>query len=181
MAELYIPVTSMPPASMPTRPPEGDPEPQAPPPRPPVCRDLDELVPEFRARVESMLRRLEAADWRPQVWETLRTPERGRWLKASGRSRNGHRSMHVYRCAVDVICRLHKWRCHSHGCGFFEALGEAAEAEGLYWGGRWRTLVDKPHVQAVAVRRQAAVRRGADVASLMRRRPTSPNTRGRPA
>lgn len=126
-----------------------------------------------------MLRRLEAADWRPQVWETLRTPERGRWLRASGRSKSGHRSMHVYRCAVDVICRRHKWACHSYGCGFFEALGEAARAEGLYWGGDWKSFVDKPHVQAVAVRRQGAVRVGADVASLMRRSPATTDTPSR--
>jgi hypothetical protein len=164
--ELYIPVVSLPPATMPTRPPEGDPEPPA---RPPVTRDLAELVPAFRERVERMLRALEAADWRPMVWETLRTPERGRWLRASGRSRNGHLSMHCHRAAVDVICRLHRWDCDERGCGFFDALGAAAEAERLCWGGRWRTFVDRPHVQAVSTRKQRAVRAGADVALLMRR------------
>src|SRR3990167_7625545 len=31
--------------------------------------------------------------------------------------------------------------------GPWDLLGEVAEAEGLEWGGRWKSLVDKPHVQ----------------------------------
>lgn len=29
----------------------------------------------------------------------------------------------------------------------YEAIGPAAEARGLVWGGRWRSPVDKPHVE----------------------------------
>lgn len=172
--EVYVPVTLVPPARPGIHaPPEADPKPPPHRRRPPVVRDLEELAPAFRERLELVLERLRAKGHQPRVWETYRTPDRGRWLRKSGRSRNGHRSMHVFRAAADIICARHKWDCHKHGCSFFEDLGAAVAAEGLYWGGNWRTIVDKPHVQAVPVgRKQGLVRAGVEVATLMRPRPT---------
>lgn len=166
-AEVYVPISYAPPATGVHRPPEGDPQP--PRKRPPVVRDLDALVHPFRVRLEAVLERLERQGYAPRVWETIRTAERGDWLKARGKSKNGRLSMHSYGAAADVICRAHRWDCHAHGCDFFEALGRAVHREGLYWGGDWRTFRDKPHVQAVAVRDQNRVRRGEPIDPLMRR------------
>lgn len=179
MGDFYaVPFELRPPAKVPpeARPPEADLRPPPARQRPPVCRDLAELAPAFRERLERVLEQVEAQGYRTRVWETLRTPERGAWLKARGRSQSGRRSMHCLRAAADVICRRHRWDCDVHECRFFEALGRAARRAGLFWGGDWRTIVDQPHIQAISVADQDELRRvarqGGDlegaIAELMR-------------
>lgn len=146
-------------------PPEADPRPPAK--RPGITRSLDALQWLFRVRLEAVLADLAEQGYRPRVWETLRTKLRGAWLMLKGRSRNGDRSMHIYGVAADIICRDHMWDCHKHGCGFYAALGKTVRKHGLYWGGDWRTMVDKPHVQAIAVRDQNRIRRAEDVAAVL--------------
>jgi len=163
VAERYVSAWVAPSATPP--PPEADPQPPAR--RPPVQRALDVLEPLFRRRLESMIGDLAGRGYRPRVWETLRTPERGDWLEERGRTRNGRRSMHVYGVAADIICREHMWDCHRHGCDYYAEQGRAARRAGLYWGGDWRSMRDYPHVQAVAVGDQARVRRADDVAALL--------------
>jgi len=131
--------------------------PARPPRRPPVVRDLTKLHPAFQPKIEGLLEALEALGTPARLWETLRTPKRGEWLKAQGRSRNGARSMHIFGLAADVICAAHRWRC-PRSCGFFSNVGEVARGEGLTWGGDWTTIVDRPHVQLVRVGEQGTVR-----------------------
>ena len=164
MIERYAPFTLL--AAGVVQPPEADPEPPPATGRPPVVRSLDALAWPFRHRVQTMLRELRTTH-EPLVWETLRTQERGDWLKARGRSKNGNRSMHTLGAAVDVICMRHRWACSKHDCDFFAALGAAAKNAGLYWGGDWRSFVDKPHVQAVPVRQQNRLRRADDVPAFL--------------
>ena len=114
------------------------------------------LVPAFWERLESALRALKGQGYHPLVWETLRSRARAEQLAAKGTGVAD--SMHLYGVAADVICGVHQWDCRRHHCGFFEAFGAAAEDAGLTWGGRWRR-VDLPHVQAVPVRLQTALRR----------------------
>lgn len=119
---------------------------------------LSLLLPSFRVRVEEMLAAMKKRGFEPLVWETLRTPERAEMLSKEGKSKNGARSMHVsadgFSAAVDVICAKRKWE-HPE---FFKALGEEARKLGLSWGGDWATFKDLPHVQAIAVKEQAAFR-----------------------
>jgi peptidoglycan L-alanyl-D-glutamate endopeptidase CwlK len=117
------------------------------------------LAPAFRAKLEAVLSALRAVGHDPIVHETMRSQARAQQLVADGKSKaKGGLSMHCYGIAADVICGRHRWDCHKHKCDFFEAYGVTAEKHGLTWGGRWRTLVDKPHVQAVPVRLQNKVR-----------------------
>ena len=125
----------------------------------PPQSDTGLLVHAFRERLERALLVVRGQGYRPMVFETLRSRDRAQELVKSGKSmaKDGL-SMHCYGVAADVICGDHQWDCRRHQCAFFDALGTAAEDAGLTWGGRWRNLVDLPHVQAVPVRCQKAIR-----------------------
>jgi hypothetical protein len=126
------------------------------------------LVPAFRAAVTALAERLRAAGYKPRLFETYRSPKRAQELVAAGKSRaKGGLSMHCYGMAADIICSVHLWSCAEHGCGFYEALGAEARKLGMTWGGDWdgdgvtreQREHDLPHVQAVPIDAQAAVRR----------------------
>ena len=113
------------------------------------------LLPEFRSRVELLLNRLTAAGFEPVLFETYRSPERAAALAKRGTGIA--LSMHCLAAAADIICRRHKWDCGKNDCQFYEQLGKHAEHVGIYWGGLWKTR-DLPHVQAIPVNKQAALR-----------------------
>jgi hypothetical protein len=136
-----------------------------------IYRDLGLLVPQLQQRVIAMVATLEAAGYAPRVWETYRTVRRCEMLKARGSSQSGTRSLHRFGAACDIVCARHLWGCGKAGCDYFVAQGVAARASGLYWGGDWRSFVDRPHVQIVAVRHQNLIRRADDVAALLEQRP----------
>lgn len=113
--------------------------------------DISLLLPSFRRRVEKLLERMRARGFTPVLRDGYRTPK-----QAAANARRGtgiRQSMHCYGAAADIICGHHGWN-HPE---FFRALGQEAERLGLIWGGRWRSR-DFPHVQAVRVRDQNALR-----------------------
>jgi hypothetical protein len=122
----------------------------------PICRDLGELTPCFRQRVEVLLSRLAARGLSVQVWETYRSPARVKLLTARGTG--SARSVHPYGVAVDIVER-DKTPWHANQPGLWEAIGEEAERLGLVWGGRFRSRSDRPHVQALETRYDRAVAR----------------------
>ena len=96
------------------------------------------------------------AGGRPEwPFESLRTPERQTYLFGFGRTYDDGRgivtraksydtSWHGFGLALDIVERdATPWDAPE---GFWTTLGEAAEAEGLVWGGRWLKR-DRPHVQ----------------------------------
>jgi peptidoglycan L-alanyl-D-glutamate endopeptidase CwlK len=121
--------------------------------------DTGLLVPAFRERLERALLVVRGQGYSPVVIETLRSRDRAAELVKTGKSmaKDGL-SMHCYGVAADIICGDHQWDCRRHQCAFFDVLGAAAEDAGLTWGGRWKNLVDLPHIQAVPVRLQKAIR-----------------------
>lgn len=109
--------------------------------------DVRLLLPSFQPYVYELVRRLRADGYDPCVRDTLRTK-----AEAANYARLGTgsaRSIHCDGAAADLICQEHHWECAGHGCDFFKALGQHARALGLWWGGDWKTRVDRPHVQAV--------------------------------
>lgn len=131
--------------------------------------DLKFLLPHFRTKVELVLTQLAARGYTPQVWETLRSVE-----KAAENARKGvgsANSLHIWGGAVDIICKNHKWGCFKQSpiCGFFDELGQIARANGLFWGGDWKSR-DCPHVQAVPVAEQRAFRAAKDRDGYLRAR-----------
>ena len=79
---------------------------------------------------------------------TYRSPDEQTRLVNEGKSRAlPGQSLHNYEpaYAFDVAFRVGSgltWEFH-----WFEKWGELAESIGLEWGGRWKHLVDGPHVQ----------------------------------
>lgn len=124
------------------------------------------LQPAFRAAVVSLLERLRSEGHEPVLHETYRSPARAAELSKKGTGIA--LSMHTLGVAADVICARHRWSCREHGCGFYDALGAAAESLGMTWGGRWRKR-DYPHVQGIPVAVQARARRStsSQVAELL--------------
>lgn len=124
-----------------------------------AAADLSRLLPAFQPLASQLLEALRERDFSPVPRSTARTAAQA---AANARVGTGIRnSLHLYGAAVDVICGEHGWSCRTHGCAFFEALGEVAESLGLVWGGRWHRKgrgPDMPHVQCVALHDQDAFR-----------------------
>lgn len=124
------------------------------PPEPPVCRDPEKLNPEFRARAARVLERLKAAGTPFHYGETLRSVERQQWLF---RYRKGatkcdgikNLSRHQSGNAADVYPDGFK-AIPPHEHPVWNALADAAEAEGLESGHRWGW--DSPHIELVTKR-----------------------------
>ena len=49
--------------------------------------------------------------------------------------------------AVDIIDKRWAWGDEAEENGFWQALGKAGKAEGLFWGGDWRRFKDWAHLQ----------------------------------
>lgn len=134
----------------------------------PTSSSLDDLDPEASARVSRVLAALLSAGWSPLVHETYRSPERQEHLASLGRSRVSKDGAHQERRAVDVVdgatvaghlnlwgASLDSWGLtpeqveerKAHAEAFFQALGSAARAEGLTWGGGWTSFYDPAHIE----------------------------------
>lgn len=111
-------------------------------------------APGFVAAVMRTLARLDGG--RTELpFEWLRTAERQAYLYGHGRDYSDGRgivtrassallSWHGFGLAVDVVEKdATPWDAPM---SFWQELGEAGEAEGLAWGGRWHTP-DWPHLQ----------------------------------
>ncbi len=138
-----------------------------------VYAGLDGLDSDFRGRLEDTLSTLESMGYEPMLYETLRTEERGEYLKEKGVSQLGSRSLHVTGLAADIIDgRSHpdrsgqivgwgSWSTDSSvstktagdytaahmADEFWDALASVAEENGLEAGHNWVSFVDSPHIQ----------------------------------
>lgn len=85
-----------------------------------------------------------------EPFETLRSHDRQVAVLSSGQSKTSI-SYHLFGLAVDIwfslpnggwptASQLNAWPC-------WQQLGEMGEAFGFEWGGRFATLVDRPHFQ----------------------------------
>lgn len=92
----------------------------------------------------------ESTGWTVYIFEGKRTKDRQAKLVEQGRSLTMN-SRHLTGDAVDI------WFKDENGDPvppdevpptYYEALGELGEEIGFTWGGRWTSLVDKPHFEA---------------------------------
>ncbi len=130
--------------------------------------DITLLLPSFQAPVQKLLDRMRDLGYSPILFDGLRTAAEA--LRNAKRGTGVVQSMHLYGCAADIICEDHLWSCKDKKCKFFTKLGQEAEALGLVWGGRFKKKVlragkwvvvegyDQPHVQAIPVSAQNAMR-----------------------
>lgn len=127
----------------------------APPPEVPASNDVSKLNPRFRAALMRALEEMRKAGFDPVISETIRTPERQRFLYGFGRAYDDGRgtvtnsidaehTWHGFGLAADIISKSMGWEAPE---AFWNALGAAARDEGLAWGGDWPQFKDRPHVQ----------------------------------
>ncbi len=135
------------------------------------AKKLDSLDKDLRKKVERVLDNLKGEGFKPKIVYAWRSVEVQRQLVAQGHSKvrfSFHNAQYkngrprAY--AADIIDRRWAWSDAAMDNGFWAALGRIAKAEGLFWGGDWRSFKDWAHVQAHPNSRLAEIRRQSGVA-----------------
>ena len=117
-------------------------------------KKLSSLDKRMRSKIVRVLDALNAAGFRPKIFFAWRSVAVQLEIVAKGHSRvrfsfhnaqkkNG--TPNAY--AVDIIDKRWAWNDEAEDNGFWAALGKAGKAEGLYWGGDWRSFKDWAHLQ----------------------------------
>lgn len=135
------------------------------------AKKLDSLDTSLRKKVERVLANLTAEGFKPKIVYAWRSVEVQRQLVAQGHSKvrfSFHNAQYkngrprAY--AADIIDRRWAWSDAAMERGFWDALGRIAKAEGLFWGGDWRSFKDWAHVQAHPNSKLAEIKRQSGVA-----------------
>ncbi len=125
---------------------------------PRIDRDPAKLDPEFRRIVEVMLAELLRDHWLYGIQEGFRTVERQAFIYEQGRTRTGpivtqkdgvtRLSNHQSGRAADIYPKRNGMFYIPRADALeWVKLGEAAERNGLIWGGRYPRMKDMPHVE----------------------------------
>jgi peptidoglycan LD-endopeptidase CwlK len=106
------------------------------------------IHPELQAKVKIILAGLEAKGWQPRVAEGCRTLDQQKEKVRLGYSKTLN-SKHLRGLAVDIIDKRYGW----HGPAaklsfqFWKDYGTLCKAQGLTWGGDWKSFPDVAHCQ----------------------------------
>ena len=125
-----------------------------------VMRGIDKLHPELQICVNKFLEECKKQGLNVLITETLRTQEEQEALYAQGRTKpgnivtnaRGYQSPHCWGVAFD-FCRNVKGKEYDNSDKFFDKVGEIAKSifdnteYDLFWGGDFKTFVDKPHIE----------------------------------
>lgn len=119
-----------------------------------MSRDKTLLHPELQEIVQQFEAKCKAAGLNVLVTETFRTKAEQDALYAKGRTAPGNivtncrypNSPHCWGVAFD-FCRNVRGREYDDSDGFFKKCGEIGKSLGLFWGGDFRSFVDKPHLE----------------------------------
>jgi len=117
-------------------------------------KKLSSIDSRLRKKTVRVLDALKADGFKPKIFFGWRSVAVQRRLVEEGNSRvsfsfhnaqkkNG--TPNAY--AADIIDKRWAWTKQAEQRGFWDALGQAAKDEGLYWGGNWRTFRDVAHIQ----------------------------------
>lgn len=117
-------------------------------------KKLSSLDKRMRGKVVRVLGTLKAEGFKPKIFFAWRSVAVQLEIVAKGNSKvrfsfhnaqkkNG--TPNAY--AVDIIDKRWAWSDKAEENGFWEVLGKAGKAEGLYWGGDWRSFKDWAHLQ----------------------------------
>jgi hypothetical protein len=131
----------------------------------PQEKKLASLEPTFRPKIERVIAKLKADGFQPKIvfgWRSVQVQAR---LKREGKTKVSFSFHNAQKrdgtpnaWAVDIVDTRWSWNepdCHK----FFRALGAAGKAEGLVWGGDWKTFRDWAHLQGRQNKELAAVKR----------------------
>ncbi len=139
---------------------EGDPA------RWPAEKKMSSMKPELAVKVRQVLAALTAKGFQPKVFYGWRSVTVQAKLFAEGKSKvkfSFHNAQlpdgtpNAY--AADIIDARYAWTAEAESSGFWKALGVAAKAQGLVWGGDWVSFRDWAHVQLVANSELAKVKK----------------------
>ncbi len=113
-----------------------------------VDNSLSSLVPEMKQKVMNVIDFLKIHNIPLELFETGRTLDRQKVLKAKGYSKT-LKSKHLTGEAADFVVYLDgKWSWDYDRYKIcYVMFGTVAKHFGLEWGGDWRTFKDYPHVQ----------------------------------
>jgi peptidoglycan L-alanyl-D-glutamate endopeptidase CwlK len=116
---------------------------------------LQQLHPALASAVRAVVADLAARGIVVEVVQGLRTYQEQDELYAKGRTKpgpivtqaRGGQSNHNFGLAVDLCPFTNDKPDWNAPMSVWAAIGAAAEARGLEWGGSWKKFLDKPHVQ----------------------------------
>ena len=123
----------------------------------PQDKKLQSMKPEMAAKVRLVLDKLAQRGFQPKIFYGWRSVAVQAQLFAEGKSKVRF-SFHnaqlpdgtPFSYAADIIDSRFAWTPQAESAGFWKALGEEAHAQGLVWGGDWKSFPDWAHVQLVA-------------------------------
>lgn len=122
---------------------------------PHTVRRLTKVHPLLRRKAEAVIGQLAAEGLTVEVVSGLRTADEQNALYAQGRTKPGPKvtyakawqSNHNYGLAIDLCPFVDGKPDWNAPRATWKRIGEAAERQGLEWGGRWAKFRDMPHVQ----------------------------------
>lgn len=119
-------------------------------------RDTKALHPALQKKIKKLVKLCEAQGLKIGISECLRTTAEQDALYAKGRTAPGsivtnakgssYSSMHQWGVAFDFY-RNDGTGAYNDSDGFFTKVGKLGQSIGLEWGGAWKSIVDKPHLQ----------------------------------
>lgn len=119
-------------------------------------RDITKLHPTLQEKIALLKQNCLNQGLVIAIGETLRTKQEQDALYAQGRTKPGkivtnapgstYSSMHQWGVAFDFY-RNDGQGSYNESGNFFERVGAAGKKLGLEWGGDWKSIVDKPHLQ----------------------------------
>ncbi len=123
-----------------------------------ASRSLNDLHPIVRAKAQAHLVVAQSAGIQLLVTCTYRSNEEQNQLYAKGRTAPGPRvtnaragqSSHNFRLGYDVVPMVNGqpvWDTGGANGVLWRRVGELGKAQGLEWGGDWRSFKDMPHFQ----------------------------------
>lgn len=135
-------------------------------------RDLKELLPPVKRRVETFLAAAKAAGIDLLVTSTYRDNESQNALYAQGRTAPGKivtnakagQSWHNYRCAVDVVPIVNGKPCWDVKHPVWQQVGALGKQAELEWAGDWKRFKEYPHFQYTGGLTMAQLAAGAKIA-----------------
>ena len=129
-------------------------------------KKLQSLNPLLRPKVEAVLDALSKRGFQPKVFYGWRSVAVQLKLYQLGNSKVKFSFHNAQKpdgtpdsYAADIVDSRYGWAEDARTSGFWDALGEEAKAQGLYWGGDWSSFRDWAHVQLVANGQLHAVKR----------------------
>jgi peptidoglycan L-alanyl-D-glutamate endopeptidase CwlK len=115
-----------------------------------------ELNPKLASAIPNIMAELRAKGWQPKIASAIRTPEEQAEKVRLGYSQTMN-SKHLHGKAVDIVDERYGWNGPTSDTNhqFWKDLGEAAQRQGMQWGGNWKNFKDVAHVQTALMQQEA--------------------------